>query len=174
MLNGLNVDQDYPQAKRTKTVPAPGKKLSKVPTYYLPVINETPASVLTIWLFGDGENAELGLGPKQTGSLIPRVNPFLDSKDPSKFQVVQLACGGMHTVALTADDKIVTWGVNDSVALGRETSWDGGLRDVDADSDEEEGQLNPLESIPGQVPPGTLSQTPDLPRSQLATIALLH
>jgi regulator of chromosome condensation len=57
----------------------------------------------------------------------------------------------MHTVALTVDDKIITWGVNDSGALGRQTEWDGGLRDMDADSDEEEGELNPLESTPAQV-----------------------
>ena len=152
MLNGLDVDRDQPQAKRTKAVPAQGKKLSQAHAHHLAAINKTPVTVLTVWLFGDGENAELGLGPKQTGSLTPRVNPFLDPKDPSKFHVVELACGGMHTVALTADDKIVTWGVNDSGALGRDTSWDGGLRDVDADSDDEEGELNPLESTPGQVP----------------------
>ncbi|CRK38166.1 hypothetical protein BN1723_004402 [Verticillium longisporum] len=66
--------------------------------------------------------------------------------------VVQIACGGMHTVALTADNKIIAWGVNDNCALGRDATWDEKLRDMDAESGEEEdGELNPLESTPTQV-----------------------
>ncbi|KAJ4145458.1 hypothetical protein LMH87_004308 [Akanthomyces muscarius] len=57
----------------------------------------------------------------------------------------------MHTVALTADNKVVTWGVNDNDALGRNTDWDDGLRDVDAESDDSEGELNPLESTPTAI-----------------------
>lgn len=108
-------------------------------------------TAVAVYVFGDGENAELGLGPKRTESLIPRRNPFLDPTDPSKFHVIQVACGGMHTVALTVDNKIITWGVNDNGALGRPTEWDGGLRDIDIDSDDEEEELNPLESTPSQV-----------------------
>lgn len=37
------------------------------------------------------------------------------------LQVLQIACGGMHTVALTEDGQIFSWGVNDEGALGRET-----------------------------------------------------
>jgi alpha-tubulin suppressor-like RCC1 family protein len=36
-------------------------------------------------------------------------------------QILQVACGGMHTVVLTTDGQIYTWGVNDEGALGRET-----------------------------------------------------
>lgn len=36
-------------------------------------------------------------------------------------QVLQIACGGMHTVALLEDGRIFSWGVNDEGALGRET-----------------------------------------------------
>jgi Regulator of chromosome condensation (RCC1) repeat len=39
-------------------------------------------------------------------------------------QVVQIACGGMHTAALTADGGVWTWGVNDEGALGRFTAGD--------------------------------------------------
>lgn len=65
----------------------------------------------------------------------------------------------MHTIGLTEDNKIVTWGVNDNHALGRNTAWDGGMRDVDGDS-EDDGELNPLESTPTPIPthhfpPGT-------------------
>jgi regulator of chromosome condensation len=58
----------------------------------------------------------------------------------------------MHTIALTEDNKIVTWGVNDNGALGRDTAWDGGLRDIGGDSDQEDGELNPLESTPTAIP----------------------
>lgn len=37
------------------------------------------------------------------------------------LQVLQVACGGMHTAVLTADGGVYTWGVNDEGALGRET-----------------------------------------------------
>ncbi|KAM0427594.1 hypothetical protein ACHAPT_007555 [Fusarium lateritium] len=57
----------------------------------------------------------------------------------------------MHTVALTADNKILTWGVNDEGALGRDTSWEGGVRDIDADSDDEDDSLNPHESTPTEI-----------------------
>ena len=36
-------------------------------------------------------------------------------------QALQISCGGMHTVALTEDHHIFSWGVNDEGALGRET-----------------------------------------------------
>ncbi|KAK1764429.1 regulator of chromosome condensation 1/beta-lactamase-inhibitor protein II [Phialemonium atrogriseum] len=115
---------------------------------------------LIVRVFGNGDNSELGLGPKQTEALQPCINPYLDPNDPSNFRVVQLACGGMHTVALTLDNKLITWGVNDLNALGRDTRWDGKLRDIDADSDDEDGELNPLESTPTEIPadhfpPGT-------------------
>lgn len=59
----------------------------------------------------------------------------------------------MHTVALSAKNQIITWGVNNSKALGRNTDWEGGLRDVDAKSaDEDEEGLNPLESTPMEIP----------------------
>ena len=37
-------------------------------------------------------------------------------------EVVQVAAGGMHSVALTAEGEVYTCGVNDEGALGRETS----------------------------------------------------
>jgi regulator of chromosome condensation len=69
----------------------------------------------------------------------------------------------MHGVALTADNQILTWGVNDHSALGRDTSWEANLVDADGgDSDsDDEGELNPRESTPtpvdmSAVPPETI------------------
>lgn len=106
--------------------------------------------------FGSGENAELGLGPSTTEAKRPKTNPYLDrTNDLCKYgNVIGLACGGMHGVAFTADNRIITWGVNDEGALGRDTDWEGGLRDVD--DEDEEADLNPLESIPSEVNLGLL------------------
>jgi len=39
-------------------------------------------------------------------------------------QVIQIVCGGMHTLALTTDGHVYSWGVNDEGALGREAHRD--------------------------------------------------
>jgi len=117
-------------------------------------LNKTPAQVLDIFVFGTGENGELGLGPVKTEATRPRLIPALNTGDAKSFHVVDIFCGGMHTIALTKDNKIVTWGVNDNGALGRDTNWEGGLRDADegSDDDSETGDLNPKESTPTAIP----------------------
>ncbi|OAQ93717.1 regulator of chromosome condensation [Purpureocillium lilacinum] len=114
-------------------------------------LNAVPETVLAVFMFGSGENGELGLGPKVTASKRPKPNPHLDAKDSSALHIVRLACGGMHTVALTADNRLITWGVNDNDALGRPTNWEGKLRDADAGSDNDDAELNPRESTPTEV-----------------------
>jgi regulator of chromosome condensation len=46
--------------------------------------------------------------------------------------------------------------VNDQGALGRDTNWDGGYKEVDnnsdSDSDDDDSGLNPLESNPTSIP----------------------
>lgn len=117
------------------------------------VINNAPTQRLNVYVFGEGSAGELGLGSAKNVIDVkrPRLNPLLSAKDVG---VVQIACGGMHVVALTQDNKILTWGVNDQGALGRDTTWSGGLRDADQESeesDEEDSGLNPLESTPTPV-----------------------
>lgn len=123
-------------------------------------INPIPTQVLDVFVFGEGTSGELGLGnrkldgKKPVDVKRPRLNANLD---PKTVGVVQMSCGGMHVVALTRDNKILTWGVNDQGALGRDTTWDGGLRDMNDDGsdseDEAEGftEMNPLESTPKAV-----------------------
>lgn len=123
-------------------------------------INTAPTTPLDVFVFGEGSAGELGLGAKVIDKKRPidvkrpRKNPLLSSPEVG---VVQLACGGMHGLALTKNNKILSWGVNDQGALGRSTKWDGGLRDVDASGSDSEDEadddtgLNPLESTPTEI-----------------------
>ena len=142
---------------------APKKVRASRPTKDSEVINQAPTEKLNVYVFGEGSAGELGLGTAKNAIDVkrPRLNPLLSAADVG---VVQLSCGGMHVAALTHDNQILTWGVNDDGALGRDTSWDGGLRDMDKDeedSDDEDSGLNPMESTPTAIastsfPEGTI------------------
>ena len=141
--------------KRDDEAPTkPVKKAKVIPKG--PVMNEPPSERLHVYVFGEGTAGELGLGTARNAIDVkrPRLNPHLAA---DKVGVVQIAAGGMHVVALTHDNKILTWGVNDQGALGRDTQWEGGLKDMDvaegddSDDDEEDNGLNPRESTPGEV-----------------------
>lgn len=138
------------KARVTKPVAAPKPK-PKV------VINSAPTTRLNVYVCGEGSSGELGLGPAKNSVDVkrPRLNALLPS---DQVGVVQVAVGGMHCVALTHDNKVLTWGVNDQGALGRNTAWEGGYKDIDDaksdsgdDSDDESG-LNPYESTPTPIP----------------------
>ncbi|KAF8847186.1 RCC1/BLIP-II [Acephala macrosclerotiorum] len=128
----------------------------------LPVINQPKTTKLDIYVFGENSAGELGLGVGKdpNGKSVvdvkrPRINHNLFA---DKVGVVDIAVGGMHCVALTHDDKIYTWGVNDQGALGRTTDA-GPMRDIsddkdgeDSDSDEDAGEgLNASEATPFEV-----------------------
>lgn len=98
-------------------------------------------------MLGTVDFSELGLGPDEKECMLPHINPYLDPKDQSAFHISKYAVGGMHTVALTVDNKVVTWGVNDHGALGRDTSWDG-------DETANRHESTPCEVSPSHFPPG--------------------
>ncbi|KAL4724448.1 hypothetical protein ACLX1H_009064 [Fusarium chlamydosporum] len=136
------------EPKKKSTFPGIGKK-----------INDAPTKILDVYVFGEGSSGELGLGSKRVNNKKPidvkrpRLN---DNLAAATTGVVQISCGGMHAIALTHDNKLLTWGVNDQGALGRDTNWDGGLRDMDkaedSDSeDEDDTGINPKESTPTAV-----------------------
>jgi regulator of chromosome condensation len=140
----------------------------------LVAINDKPTEILDVYVFGENGNGELGLGAKNTKAKMvidvarPRLNPFLGA---TPVGVIALAVGGMHCAALTHDNQILTWGVNDQGALGRESEADPEdvkMKDADAsesDSDsedefDEDSGLNAAEAEPRPVnpehfPPGT-------------------
>lgn len=143
-----------PPAKKARVAAPKATKPPKVAKKG-PVINEASKQRLHVYVFGEGSSGELGLGTAKSAIDVkrPRLNPHLAA---NTVGVVQIAAGGMHVAALTHDNKILTWGVNDQGALGRDTTWDGGLKDMDADdSDSDAGSdsgLNPKESTPTAIP----------------------
>ncbi|PCG98507.1 Regulator of chromosome condensation, RCC1 [Penicillium occitanis (nom. inval.)] len=137
-----------PRAKTPKPAAAPKPPKAKV------VINTAPTTRLDVFAFGSNSNAELGMGDtfKKAECPRPKFNSVL-----SDAGVVQISTGGMHGIALTHDNKVLTWGVNDQGALGRDTNWEGGLVDMDkaeesgSDDDDEEIEVNPKEATPSVI-----------------------
>lgn len=101
--------------------------------------NERPTEKLNVYVFGDGEAGELGLGtgPETLEIEKPVLNRNLCS---SAVGVVHVAAGGMHAVALTHDNRILTWGANDDGALGRDTK-----------QTNDDSESNPRESTPTDI-----------------------
>jgi len=67
-----------------------------------------------VYVVGSGDNGQLGLGEELVECSRPRLLPAFGD-----LAVTAVACGGMHTLALTEDGKVWSWGVNDEGALGR-------------------------------------------------------
>ncbi|KAI9808901.1 MAG: hypothetical protein M1826_004018 [Phylliscum demangeonii] len=146
------------------------------------ILNHKPTARLTVWVCGEGSAGELGLGPQADSIDVkrPRLNVLLS---PAEVGVVQMAAGGMHAAALTADNQLLTWGVNDLGALGRDTAWDG-AQTVDADrtygpdvpeSSAGGSGLNPREATPTAVSPEHFpdgTQFTQVAASDSATFAL--
>lgn len=142
-----------PKPKKARVAKAPVTRKLKPKV----VINKAPTQKLRVFVCGEGSQGELGLGAAKGTVDVkrPRLNALLAPEDVG---VVQVAAGGMHCVALTHDGRVLTWGVNDQGALGRDTTWEGGLKDIDdaksddsSDSGSDSG-LNPYESTPTAIP----------------------
>lgn len=149
------VVEEKPREQKKARVTQPRAPKPKV------VINEGPKTRLNVFVCGEGSSGELGLGAAKNVIDVkrPRLNQLLAA---DKVGVVQIAVGGMHCVALTHDNKIFTWGVNDQGALGRDTTWEGGYKDIednsDSDSDDDDSGLNPIESTPTAIPDGAFPE----------------
>ncbi|PWY69812.1 Ran exchange factor Prp20/Pim1 [Aspergillus sclerotioniger CBS 115572] len=164
--NTAGAAPEKPRKRKAEIVDeAPARELNKArvakPRVTKPkpkvVINHAPTTRLNVYVCGEGSSGELGLG--STTNAIDVKRPRLNANLPADgVGVVQVAAGGMHCVALTSDNKILTWGVNDQGALGRDTTWDGGYKEINEDSNESDSDsdydlaLNPYESIPTAIP----------------------
>lgn len=153
------------EAKRAKKSTS-----SSILTSYLrlPNINEFPTAKTTplnIYVWGTGSMCELGLGPAALTKEVkrPRLNPFLTPDKLDSASIVDFAVGGMHVLALDNQNRVWSWGNNDSKVLGRDTSKvKEQLKSVDGDdSEDEDGDLNEAEATPGLVqglPDGKITQ----------------
>jgi regulator of chromosome condensation len=130
---------------RSATTPSSARAKTKIVKFS----KTAPTTRLRVLLFGSGESGELGLGAAEINGRgpehaeLPRYNHLLS---PETVGVVQVAVGGMHCAVLTHDGQVLTWGVNDSKALGRDTKWEAPDELPDDMTD-----LNPLESTPAPV-----------------------
>lgn len=59
----------------------------------------TPGEVL---IFGSGDTGQLGLGDSMLTRKRPMPLKVLDDKE-----IVDIACGGLHTIAITKDGKVI-------------------------------------------------------------------
>ena len=136
-------------AKRARTTATPEGRKRPRPAQIVP-INAVPTQRLNVFVFGTNESGEMGLGSAigPDDVEVPTINTKLDAKSVG---VVQIAAGGMHSVALTHDNRILTWGVNDLGALGRDTTWDGGLVDMKDAEEDADADINPRESTPAEI-----------------------
>jgi regulator of chromosome condensation len=158
-------EEEKPREQEEKSRPVKKPRVTQARALKAPkakvVINEAPKSRLHVYVCGEGSSGELGLGAAKNVIDVkrPRLNQLLAA---DKVGVVQIAVGGMHCVALTHRNEIFTWGVNDQGALGRDTTWDGGYKDIednsDSDSDDEDSGLNPVESTPTAIPSGAFPE----------------
>ncbi|CAH1119730.1 unnamed protein product [Phaedon cochleariae] len=74
---------------------------------------------------GAGDVGQLGLGP----DVLEKSRPALVKFD---HEIVDICAGGMHTVCLTKEGKVLTFGCNDEGALGRVTE---GKEDAEFEAD---------------------------------------
>lgn len=65
-----------------------------------------------LWSWGANSNYELGRGNK-VGGWQPKAIPSLEN-----VRIVQIACGGYHSLALTEDGKVLSWGYGGHGQLG--------------------------------------------------------
>eukprot|EP00959_Pyramimonas_sp_CCMP1952_P095660 1999592-Pyramimonas_sp.AAC.1 len=89
------------------------KYAEKIRDEYKAVLDQslTTGSLL---MWGTGDMGQLGMGDEI--SERARATPL----SLGNLSVRKLACGGMHTLAVTSDGALWSWGVNDEGALGRE------------------------------------------------------
>ncbi|KAJ2996832.1 Regulator of chromosome condensation [Globomyces sp. JEL0801] len=67
-----------------------------------------------VFVVGSGDCAQLGLGPDIFEKERPAKIEYFDDLD-----IVYIAAGGLHTIALSLSGKLYSWGCNDQKALGR-------------------------------------------------------
>eukprot|EP00826_Nyctotherus_ovalis_P054829 TRINITY_DN721_c0_g1_i1.p1 TRINITY_DN721_c0_g1~~TRINITY_DN721_c0_g1_i1.p1 ORF type:complete len:424 (+),score=112.26 TRINITY_DN721_c0_g1_i1:179-1450(+) len=83
----------------------------------------------TVWVLGSGECDQLGsclvsvgLGSDVFTAERPAKLAIQTAPETPPVKFVKVVCGGLHTLALTNEGKVYSWGCNDDGALGRSGS----------------------------------------------------
>ncbi|XBW34873.1 hypothetical protein QEN19_000438 [Hanseniaspora menglaensis] len=139
--------ENFLTKKKTKTIVTP---INENETSYYRSINLSEQNPLKVYTFGTGSMCELGYGPLAKNKEIkrPRLNVYLEN-----LKIKSLVAGGMHSLVLTSDNEVYSWGTNDMGVLGRDTVTNANmaLKDAGEESDDDDGDLNDLESTPAKV-----------------------
>ena len=114
------------------------------------IINNAPTQKFELYVVGINTGGELGIG---RASVEGRESKILPNGYLNAAGVVQCAVGGMHSAALTHDNKILTWGVGDEGQLGRNSYFKGDSKKAGEpwSTAEEELRLNPYECKPKPI-----------------------
>jgi len=110
---GANSDAGGVAAKKRAAEEA-GPRAKRLRSSALQLRGDESGGVLIV---GNGDCGQLGLGGEDDSlrdTLTPVPIPSLGA-----VRVCALACGGLHTAALTLDGRVWTWGCNDDEVLGR-------------------------------------------------------
>jgi alpha-tubulin suppressor-like RCC1 family protein len=78
----------------------------------LTLTRSIPSETNELFVFGIGENYQLGLGTTNNAPLPQEVVALRGEN------IVQVACGWGHNVALTASGDVITWGWNQDGQCG--------------------------------------------------------
>ena len=111
------------------------------------VVEAEEEFVADLFVFGSNPFGALGLGEDETVKYRP-AQVLLPGAAAGAGAFRQVACGGMHTVALDRDGQLWTWGVNDEGALGRKSQgscWE------DEEGDKEDSNVPGLAQLPAGV-----------------------
>jgi alpha-tubulin suppressor-like RCC1 family protein len=65
----------------------------------------------TVWTWGNNSRGQLGIGTTESEKAVP-------SQVPNLIDIVSIAAGSSHTLALSADGTLWVWGNNDALQLG--------------------------------------------------------
>ena len=71
----------------------------------------------TIYCFGDGSVGQLGVGTTVRVAAVPRPVALAEGR-----RFVMVSCGDTHTVALTDQAQVFTWGAHDNGRLGHDST----------------------------------------------------
>eukprot|EP00746_Dinoflagellata_sp_MGD_P001621 gnl/MRDRNA2_/MRDRNA2_103062_c0_seq1.p1 gnl/MRDRNA2_/MRDRNA2_103062_c0~~gnl/MRDRNA2_/MRDRNA2_103062_c0_seq1.p1 ORF type:complete len:838 (+),score=158.99 gnl/MRDRNA2_/MRDRNA2_103062_c0_seq1:110-2623(+) len=91
-----------------------GKALRQLPDF-----GSSERLVGAVFVHGNGDCDQLGLGSDVFERKKPALVPGL-----SGVSIRSIACGGMHTLCLSADGRLFSWGCGDDEALGRSSGSD--------------------------------------------------